>query len=91
MTEREKTELAYIRRSVSFFRFAVEGRNDFPVDMLRYDCCWPFGEISAFRILDMLHQRRIEMLGIKTPNEGRWNSFGWKVCAPKFPSLGTSR
>lgn len=23
------------------YHFTVEGRGSFPVDMLRYDCCWP--------------------------------------------------
>jgi hypothetical protein len=31
-------------------RYTVEGRCAFPIDMLRYDCCWPATEQDANQI-----------------------------------------
>jgi hypothetical protein len=68
-------------------RFTVEGTGTFPLDMLRYDCCWPVsqqdvaamdyvpGQRPATRKVDLV------MCAITTngPACERWSSFGWSV------------
>ncbi len=70
--------------------FEVEGSFSFPVDMLRYDACFPADEQQSARILDTFHAprerikvrlaryARADMASI-TPE--RWESFGWRVVA----------
>lgn len=69
--------------------FTVEGCGEFPLDMLRYDTCWP----SCSRDVDaMTHHRpgehRQVRLSTYTPRKRdlfttpeRWRSFGWPVVA----------
>ena len=66
-------------------RFAVMGFGAFPLDMLRYDQCFP--EQSS----DGLHQdfvdkqiRTVRLMAYRDsrtwePTKGRWSSFGWPV------------
>lgn len=70
--------------------FTVSGRLSFPLDMLRYDCCFPSGPEDAGRIQESMEHplpaerlviklsRRIEAKGLM-PTSGRWSSFGWVV------------
>jgi hypothetical protein len=71
----------------SMTQFTVQGRDPFPMDMLRYDACWPSDTGSALAIgwshshdPDRLGTHKITMntwkVGI-TPE--RWGSFGWTV------------
>jgi len=60
----------------------VEGRGEFPLDMLRYEQAYPATERDSYRITER-GKRQIE-LAIQTtrfftPTGGRWESFGWKV------------
>ena len=67
--------------------FRVHGSSRFPVDMLRYDSCWPASEDYSIEISDScgLGDKRMVKLcrwvESKTalPTVGRWESFGWKV------------
>ncbi len=59
-------------------RFLVEGRGYFPLDMLRYDQCWPCSSEDVLA-MDVTEHRRIVMLSHGLPTVARWNSFGWKV------------
>ena len=69
-------------------KFTVEGTFPFPVDMLRYDRCYPADSESAINItysnnhesggLQVTLIARVESKQWK-PTEGRWQSFGWKV------------
>ena len=66
--------------------FSVRGRGRFPVDMLRYDCCYPVTGIGADRLLDTdmktertIVLRRVTRTSNWEPTEGRWSSFGWYV------------
>lgn len=70
--------------------FTVRGRGEFPLDMLRYDMCFPAGathQIASKRRLmsqDALAPEREVVLqrvtdGPWTPTEDRWRSFGWHV------------
>lgn len=70
--------------------FTVEGRGEFPTDMLRYDACWPYGSADAAAILQSIvvaergvgsETRRINLSTDwrPAPTVGRWDSFGWRV------------
>lgn len=63
----------------------------FPLDMLRYDACWPQTTESA-SLISMTLTREfsqkdwkelgkpvIELMGISAPTNDRWKSFGWEV------------
>lgn len=52
----------------------------FPVDMLRYDQCWPASwEDSLLLIKPMPLQNEVAFLSNKRPTKRRWASFGWLV------------
>lgn len=60
--------------------FIVSGAGEFPIDMLRYDACWPASEADSSEITSNGLRRvalRHRSLFPLTP--GRWNSFGWKI------------
>ena len=69
--------------------FQVEGRGEFPIDMLRYDACYPNTEEDAGLIAmsdHRPHQNQIRivisrLVGAKNtpPTVGRWASFGWRI------------
>jgi hypothetical protein len=68
-------------RARSMTRFTVEGNYPFPLDMLRYDSCWPADTNSALNIAKPdVHDRTITLLtwGVGITPE-RWASFGWTV------------
>jgi hypothetical protein len=68
--------------------FAVEGVGEFPIDMLRYDQCWPITPLDAAKIADSYQsvntkgyaRRRVALCSANhkiTPE--RWASCGWRV------------
>lgn len=65
--------------------FEVEGRGPFPLDMLRYDGCFPVRSEDASSIglrepecYEAARTIRLRTVRPKlTPD--RWRSFGWKV------------
>jgi len=63
--------------------FTVTGRGAFPMDMLRYDICWPANETMSNLISDAFfhqpHRSTISLKGLKPPTFARWRSFGWEV------------
>lgn len=73
--------------------FVVEGVFPFPIDMLRYDQCFPVTgndaaeiEASINRERDAEGKRRKFSVKLTTvshaglyPTTARWESFGWKV------------
>lgn len=71
------------------YRITVSGKGNFPLDMLRYDQCWPRDSADAARIVPELpisaHEefgfwadpRIVTLLSNKHPTEHRWLSFGW--------------
>jgi len=82
-----------MRRSGYIIDFVVAGRGDFPMDMLRYDECWPQDTSDASLIARSLYEgvnadgrlgewvirlRRFSEHKIG-PTVARWESFGWKV------------
>lgn len=83
--------MAQRKLTVYPMRFTVEGRGQFPVDMLRYDACWPDssedvfaltverGDIEEFTTTRKIHLRKWATSAKELPTKGRWASFGWRV------------
>ena len=66
--------------------YQVEGASHFPIDMLRYDQAWPdSGQDSGLITSPPSSERYIVNLCRNVsslrdlPNQGRWQSFGWKL------------
>lgn len=62
--------------------FSVQGRGPFPMDMLRYDACYPADEQSSFVAMDFNcnEPRTVHLTSLTmNPTPGRWESFGWAV------------
>lgn len=62
--------------------FTVEGRGTFPLDMLRYDACWPYSSEDVCKMGDDVKERRSIRLTTGSDNSpciGRWNSFMWSA------------
>lgn len=73
--------------TTNWIKFTVIGRGTFPVDMLRYDECFPRDSQSAYAIINEngddgtpRGHRTVTLVTHKhfiTPE--RWRSFGWVV------------
>lgn len=70
--------------------FTVEGATAFPLDMLRFDECWPVTPDDAALIEQTLRHEnngrvRIKLGSAKStyyvPTARRWDSFLWKIVA----------
>jgi len=70
--------------------FTVGGAYYFPMDMLRYDSCWPSTSEDASQLQfhpqrnsDVETKRKIRLVTIghkeRRPTLDRWKSFGWEV------------
>lgn len=64
--------------------FTVTGRGSFPLDMLRYDQCFPFGPDDVAN-MDVGQRREVRLVHYGEqrhwePTKDRWASFGWVVC-----------
>ena len=77
-----------------FTRFEITGRLAFPLDMLRYDHCFPATQEAVSRIqiksfpaesqegrqaTPVIELRAYHSRKTWTPTTGRWESFGWRV------------
>ena len=63
----------------------------FPIDMLRYDACYPATSDDAVKISASIRDARayieiyawpesyIDLVGQVKPRSERWKSFGWEV------------
>jgi hypothetical protein len=64
-------------------QFVVSGKGTFPVDMLRYDTCFPDTESESGLLLE--RKSREIVLACYHPDKkprltaGRWASFGWTL------------
>jgi hypothetical protein len=78
-----------VTRTKNPTRFVVKGRGRFPVDMLRYDACWPASSEDATKITRLISdpedtENEIALTvapGYGPPTVARWNSFGWAVAS----------
>ena len=65
--------------------YTLKGRGAFPVDMLRYDACYPATETDSSRIIASHTPHHHNEVEIRVSGwrctEARWASFGWKVVA----------
>lgn len=85
LTTRQRDKL--IEAAQNAIGYNVEGKGAFPLDMLRYDLCWPATAGGAQQIsrsidglsTDLRLERTIMIKGLKPPTVARWASFGWKV------------
>jgi hypothetical protein len=64
--------------------FYVRGRGSFPLDMLRYDSCWPATSEDVAKIeSDVREPRTIKLMTAGNPHAvptvGRWSSFLWSA------------
>lgn len=80
------TEVRTIDPIRKLHTFNVTGPGPFPLDMLRYDSCWPATEARDSHAIGTTFTARrekgnftIHLTGIREPTVGRWESFGWKV------------
>ena len=73
-----------------YHEFTVKGGYAFPVDMLRYDHCYPRDTESALAMTYTIKDEKLYMeervihlgtVSVKTwtPTDARWQSFGWEV------------
>lgn len=73
------------------YRFVVRPRiagDRFPIDMLRYDSCWPYSQedvstmslhLAGPRSTPTAHISGVQMFSsAKPPTIDRWLSFGWE-------------
>jgi hypothetical protein len=84
LTARQQDKL--IEAAQNAITFTVQGRGQFPTDMLRYDLCWPASGNDSHAIEITYGQGwtapySVTLKGLKLPTTGRWESFGWKVVA----------
>lgn len=70
--------------------YIVEGRGEFPLDMLRKDNSWPAGQADALAMNATIERgapkRRVTLFTLERfITEKRWESFGWRVVTPPAP------
>jgi hypothetical protein len=69
---------------MKIYSFKVEGGGAFPLDMLRYDRCWPAPSQDVALIIEPPKGFKPYSVELHStinhfPTEARWNSFGWRV------------
>jgi hypothetical protein len=75
-----------------FIRFKVSGHYAFPLDMLRFDACYPYNGEAVGMIERASASDPNRVPGVRTvelahwsdrkhwePTAARWSSFGWSV------------
>ncbi len=70
-------------------RFTVEGSGSFPLDMLRYDGCYPRDSNAVSHMISK-EPRQIDLTTVMPgkdwqPTSARWSSFGWSVARREPP------
>ena len=66
--------------------YSVSGNRWFPLDMLRYDSCYPVSSGDVFAIAESLQDNTspgreytVKLRSNKEPTAERWASFQWKL------------
>ena len=69
--------------SVYIHRAMVTGTGPFPLDMMRYDCCWPSSSADVYIMEDTDKRTLFVKMASSTKKATwtpeRWASFGWKL------------
>lgn len=82
--------------AAKFYTFKVTGNGEFPVDMLRYDGCYPRTTEDACNLklgdFDRKEKRTVELTMVvnskdRGPTVDRWRSFMWAVSDIQFKSF----
>jgi hypothetical protein len=90
LTARQQDKL--IEAAQNAITFTVTGSGQFPMDMLRYDCCWPASETES-RLVAVVADHGagtpvdIKLKGLKVPTFARWRSFGWSITQTSFENF----
>jgi hypothetical protein len=75
---KEKREDLEMKKS--YYEFVVRGTSSFPLDMLRYDCCYPASQDGVSNMIGRGGStREVTLKADSPPTPGRWASFGWQV------------
>lgn len=74
---------------MKMYKCTVKGKGYFPVDMLRYDQCWPTNEDDVMNIVttfcpnltqdDLERSYEVSVCTFGGFNKRRWRSFGWII------------
>jgi hypothetical protein len=77
------------KRGAKTVMFTVEGGGTFPIDMLRYDACYPASEADSYatewnvgdglRRVTLKHRVTKDECLNHYPTEDRWKSFTWNI------------
>jgi len=77
------------KRGAKTVLFTVEGAGTFPIDMLRYDACYPATEADSWaadwnmesgrRRVTLKHRVSKDENLNNYPNADRWRSFTWTI------------
>ena len=76
------------------YEYIVTGRGAFPLDMLRYDMCWPCSSSDVAKMGAEYEPRSIAIRSYSAPTIERWKSFGWSPGVEKLipdTSTGSAR
>lgn len=70
--------------------FTVRGSGQFPVDMLRYDGCFPSSQDDVAFAFTQRDERSVTLVSYTSMKQtrvtpARWESFGWKVVKLEKP------
>ena len=70
-----------LKRTNAELRFTVSGQGPFPLDMLRYDSCFPVSGSDAANMGPHSYDFSRDVTQIshtrQRPTSDRWRSFGW--------------
>lgn len=79
MTEYTESRIDRSDRPAYFYTYYVSGYGTFPLDMLRYDSCWPSTSVDVAKIDRSDKSRSIKLHSHQRPTPERWESFLWKI------------
>jgi hypothetical protein len=73
----------------------VAGVGPFPIDMLRYDNCWPATESDSGKVMRSVLGERVGEVQIAHADEltaQRWKSFSWAIVdSSHYPRVRSSQ
>ncbi len=64
----------------NIYKFTVSGGGFFPIDMLRFDECWPANPSDSYKIEEARETRTVDLFTHRRHiTLKRWESFCWEV------------